>query len=67
VKLPFSCPNSSLSISVGETAPQLIGTKACLARLLMSWSVCATSSLPVPVSPSTKTAASVGADFATMS
>ena len=67
VKLPRSWPNISLSISVAEMAPQLTATNGSLLRLLSTWVVCATSSLPVPVSPVTRTVASVGATRAIMS
>ena len=61
VNAPFSWPNSSLSISVPATAPQsttmngapLRGDSWCSVRAIMS--------LPVPVSPSISTVASVGA------
>ena len=45
-------PNSSLSSSEGAMEPQSTGTKAWLARRLKRWIMRATSSLPVPVSPS---------------
>ena len=51
MKLPRSWPNSSLSMRLGETAPQLTGRNASLWRRLSPWIVSATSSLPVPVSP----------------
>jgi hypothetical protein len=65
VKLPFSCPNSSDSISVGEIAPQFSGTNDPSERTESSCSVSATSSLPVPVSPVTSTVASVRATLST--
>ncbi len=55
-------PNSSLSSSEGAMEPQSTGRKAWLARRLKRWIMRATSSLPVPVSPSMITVASVGAD-----
>ncbi len=55
VKLPRSWPNSSLSMRVAETAPQLTGRKGCLLARLSSWIVWATISLPVPVSPVRRT------------
>ena len=67
VKLPRSWPNSSLSISVAEIAPQLTARNGSLRRRDSAWIVCATSSLPVPVSPVISTVASVGATRATMS
>ena len=41
--------------------PQSTGTNGCCARGLKRWTMRATSSLPVPVSPSMSTVASVGA------
>ncbi len=40
---------------------QSTGTNGCLARWLLRWIMRAISSLPVPVSPSISTVASVGA------
>ena len=64
VKLPRSWPNSSLSISPAGMAPQLSGRNGPRRRLLISWMVCATISLPVPLSPVSRTDASVGATLA---
>ncbi len=61
VKAPFSCPKSSLSTRCGEIAPQLTGMKRLLRRRLFSCSARANSSLPVPLSPTSKTATSVSA------
>ncbi len=61
MKLPFSWPNSSDSIRLGEIAPQLTAMKAWSARGLMSCTVRAISSLPVPDSPMISTVASVPA------
>ena len=61
MKLPFSWPKSSLSISVGEIAPQLTGTNGPCRRRLSSWMVRATTSLPDPLSPDTSTLALLGA------
>jgi len=64
VKEPFSCPNNSDSIKLSGTAPQsntMIGPDA---RVDRSWMVCATTSLPVPVSPSMTTVVAVGAILA---
>ena len=58
---PFSCPKSSLSISPSGKAAQLILMKGCPARGLPAWMVLAASSLPVPLSPSSRTVASVSA------
>ena len=51
VKLPFSWPKISLSIRCGEIAPQLTARNGLLRRRLRSWTVRATTSLPVPLSP----------------
>ena len=62
VKAPFSWPKSSLSISVLAIAPQsttMNGPSRAAAQL--RGCVRATRSLPVPVSPSISTVASVGA------
>ena len=61
VKAPFSWPNSSLSMSVAGMAAQLTRTIARPCRGPRSWISVATSSLPVPVSPSSSTVASVAA------
>ncbi len=62
VKLPFSCPNSSLPASSRDREPQFTATKWPV-RPLARWIASATSSLPVPVSPSTSTGLSVRATF----
>ena len=61
VKEPFSCPNSSLSSTVGASAAQCTVTSFAFGRPLRLWIACATSSLPVPLSPSISTVARVGA------
>ena len=61
VKLPRSWPNSSLSITVGEMAPQSTGMNGFLLRRLRAWIVCATTPCPVPVSPVRRMLASVRA------
>ena len=61
VKLPRSWPNSSLSISSGAIAPQLTRRIGPAARAERLWIERATTSLPLPVSPSSNTGASVGA------
>ena len=66
VKLPFSWPNSSLSIRFGGTAPQSNTTSSLRERGDRLWMVCATTSLPVPVSPSMMTVVAVGAIFSTI-
>ena len=48
-------------------APQFTATKGPSRRRLIAWTVPATSSLPVPVSPMTSTGTSVGATLATRS
>ena len=63
VNEPFSWPNSSLSIRLGGTAPQSKIIIGPLARADRSWIDCATTSLPVPVSPSITTVVAVGAIF----
>ena len=52
-------PNSSASISVSTSAAQLIATNGPCRRRLSSWICRATSSLPVPLSPSISTVKSV--------
>jgi hypothetical protein len=66
VKLPFTWPNSSLSISSEGIAPQLTGTKGMAARAPESWIRRATSSLPVPESPTMCTGAWLRATLAIM-
>ena len=61
VKLPFSWPKISLSIRFGEIAPQLTARNGLLRRRLRSWTVRATTSLPVPLSPVMKTETAVPA------
>ena len=61
VNAPFSWPKISLSSSVSGIAAQLTATKGPRPRGDSSWSVRATSSLPVPLSPVMSTAAGVGA------
>src|SRR5581483_10359306 len=60
VKAPFSCPNSSDSISPSGIAPQLTVTNGPL-RSLRSWISSANTSLPVPLSPMRRTVIEVGA------
>ena len=61
VNAPFSWPNSSLSSSCGDSAAQCTATNFCFGRPLSAWIACATSSLPVPLSPWISTVARVGA------
>ena len=62
VKAPFSWPNSSLSSSSRLIAAQFTATNGRAApRGCGSWSACATSSLPVPISPRISTVRSVSA------
>ena len=65
VKLPFSWPKSSLSMSPSGMAPQLMATKGWSRRSLRAWMLRATTSLPVPLSPVTSTVVRVGASFST--
>ena len=67
VKLPFVCPNSSLSISSLGMAAQFTSTIGFFARLLFSCIICATTSLPVPLAPVIITRASVPATFSMIS
>ena len=60
-------PNSSLSMTPSASAPQLTQTKRSLRRGLFWWMACATSPLPVPVSPSISTVARVEATWRTCS
>ena len=55
VNAPRTCPNSSLSSRPSGIAVQLIGMKGFSARLPWKWSVRATTSLPVPLSPVMRT------------
>ncbi len=61
VKAPFSCPNRALSTSPSGMAAQLMEMNGPSCRGLPSWMARATSSLPVPDSPSSSTVALVGA------
>jgi len=54
-------PKSSLAISSGEIAPQLTATKAWGLRRDTACSARATCSLPVPVSPTSRTLAELPA------
>ena len=55
VKAPRRWPKSSLSSSPSESAAQLTATKRWSRRGPAAWMARATSSLPVPVSPSMRT------------
>ena len=59
VKAPRAWPKSSFSISVGEITAQLTVTKGRLRRVESAWTWRAITPLPVPVSPSRSTVASV--------
>ena len=61
VKAPFSKPNSSLSSSSEGSAAQFTLTKGLSERPESWWTLRATSSLPVPLSPRTSTVMSVSA------
>src|ERR1700676_4885343 len=63
VNAPFSWPKSSEDISDGARAAQFTLTKARCDRRDRLWMARAISSLPVPVSPLTRTLESVGATF----
>ena len=65
VKAPRAWPNSSDSSSDSVSAVQLTGTNGALARGECVWMARATSSLPVPDSPSTSTVAVDAATRAT--
>ena len=58
---PFSCPNSSDSISSSGMAAQFTCTNRSRLRKLLRWMVRATNSLPTPLSPWMSTVALVGA------
>jgi hypothetical protein len=58
---PFSCPNSSDSMSVSGMAAQLTATSARSRRGERWWSARAKSSFPVPDSPRRRTVVSVEA------
>ena len=64
---PFTCPKNSLSNSSLGIAAQFTRIIGAPLLRLRSWIVCASSSLPVPDSPSTRIGASVGAASATCS
>jgi len=64
VYAPFSWPKSSLASRSSLKAPQLTARKRLPARWLAWWMARATSSLPVPVSPSSSTVEEVGATWA---
>ncbi len=66
LKAPRLCPNSSVSSSVSGSAPQLTDTNGRDARRLFKWTVRATSSLPVPLSPLINTGLSLAATRATI-
>ncbi len=67
VKLPFSWPKSSDSISSSGIAAQLTWTNGRSRRGEWRWMARATSSLPVPLSPVMRTVAGVGAAFSIVS
>ena len=66
VKPPFSTPNSSDSIRSSGMAAQLMATNGPLARLPMRCRLCASTSLPTPLSPRKSTVAWVLAARRTM-
>ena len=62
VNAPLSCPNSSDSSSASGIAPQSSATNGRARRPLSRWIACATTSLPVPVSPEHEHGESRGRD-----
>ena len=58
VNAPLTWPNSSLSSRPSGRAPQSTATNGAARRDDAAWTARATSSLPVPVSPSTSTVTS---------
>ena len=66
VKEPFSWPKSSDSMRFWGTAEQSKTMNGLFFRAERLWSVLATTSLPVPVSPSITTVVVVGAIFSKM-
>src|SRR5579883_2553564 len=63
VNAPFSWPKRMLSASVGGMLPQSTTTKGPALRSLAWWIALATSSLPVPVSPTMRTLSGVPDTF----
>ena len=61
VNAPFSCPNSSLSSKLSGNAPTLTAMKGLFRRGPSTASARATSSLPLPLSPSISTVLLTGA------
>ena len=67
MKLPFTCPNISLSRRFSGIAAQLTATHGRFARVELRCIVLAITSLPVPLSPLMSTVAAVGATFCMVS
>ena len=67
VKLPLTCPKSSLSINSDGIAAQFTSINADEDLSDFSCNQCATSSFPVPLGPVIKTRASVAATFSIIS
>ena len=63
VNAPFSCPKSSDSTSASGSAAQLRTTNGRSLRCESPCIACATSSLPVPLSPRISTVAPLGATW----
>ena len=63
VNAPFSWPKSSDSTSASGSAAQLRTTNGRSLRCDRLWIACATSSLPVPLSPRMSTVAPLGATW----
>ena len=63
VKAPRTWPKSSLSRSSPGRAPQFTATKGPARRGERAWIACATTSLPVPLSPVSSTVVSLCSRF----
>ena len=61
VKAPFSWPNNSLSSRLSGSAPTFTAMNGLLRRFDSMWIARATSSFPVPLSPSMSTVLDTGA------
>lgn len=67
VKLPFSCPKSSLSIVPSGIAPQLTAIKGLCFLVDNACIIWLKASLPTPLSPVIKTDKSVAATWTAVS
>ena len=61
---PLTCPNNSLSMRVGGSAPQSTGTKGRSRQGPCVWMARAANSLPVPLSPMIRTGCRCNATLA---